>query len=129
MMAGGGAPVLDPDQKDAHESRDDAAFLKFIDERLGEKLPQMAPRDEATSDGTWCLAGENAPCLLYSLRGNAIHLSRYLDLALATGVWFNPRTGQTSPANLGNGRTIAKPTDEAWLLLIQNEKREGREPK
>lgn len=118
VMAGGGAPIIDADKKDPHDARNDAAFFRFIDAHLSTTLPRMTPSDEVASDGTWCLCDKHEAYLLYSLRGPAIHLARQLNVPHAVGVWFDPRSGQTRPAALGDTLSIAKPSEAPWLLFV-----------
>jgi hypothetical protein len=95
--------------------------------QIADRLPQMNPRDEIAADGTWCLADSDRTWLFYSLHGGEIRLAPGLaGQALLhpgaggrTAVWFNPRNGAISAATLDTGPAIAKPTNEAWVLLIK----------
>jgi hypothetical protein len=61
--------------------------------------------------------------LLYSLGGSAIALLRALPRKVYTGLWFDPRTGNTrlleAPVSATAGAAIQKPTAEPWLLLLR----------
>jgi hypothetical protein len=119
LMAGGASPVLaESTPPRAGEPHDDTALLRFVAERVADALPRMKPVDGLANDA-WCLADEGRCWLFYSTAGDAIQLSRAIDSRGATAVWFNPRNGQMSPATVGGELRIAKPTGEAWLLLVR----------
>jgi hypothetical protein len=86
----------------------------------------MKPRDGVAADPeqTWCLADDRRDTvLLYSLAGSDIRLLQRLPQSSYTGLWFDPRTGDTRPAETaasGNGAAVIhKPTTESWLLLLR----------
>ena len=119
LMAGGAAAVLaESTPPQAGEPHDDAALLRFVAERVAGVLPRMRPVDGWAGDA-WCLADKDrAAVLIYSASGGAIVLSPALTVGGAEGIWFNPRDGKTQPAELGDGGTIVKPTNDAWLLFV-----------
>jgi hypothetical protein len=55
--------------------------------------------------------------LLYSLAGDSIRLLHPLRGTRYQGLWFDPRTGDTHPAE-APGAEIPKPAGDAWLLLL-----------
>lgn len=121
LMAGGAAPVLaESTAPRVGDPRDDAALLKFVAERVADVLPRMKPADGLASDA-WCLADPaRTAVLIYSAAGETIALTRTLAApAAADALWFNPRNGETTPAKLGDGKSIAKPTAGPWLLLVR----------
>ncbi|HWA85544.1 MAG TPA: DUF6298 domain-containing protein [Opitutus sp.] len=118
LMAGGAAALISHDWP--AEGRDDRAFLRFIEANLAEALPHMTPRDDLATGGTWCLADNGHNALFYSPHGATMHVKRPAASAGATSSWFNPRSGETSPAVPGGGLTIAKPSAEAWLLFVKS---------
>ena len=81
----------------------------------------MHPGDAAP--GVWWLTddqGENQ--LYYSPAGDQVALSRSVDFVNSDSLWFDPKTGGTRAARLKEGPAIAKPSPEAWLLLIQRKR-------
>jgi len=86
----------------------------FVRDRLAATLMTMQPRDGAAADA-WCLADERyAAVLLYSLRGDAIHLARPMPQAGYTALWFDPRTGNTSAAE-GSFSAVIRKTHKGAL--------------
>jgi hypothetical protein len=121
LIAGGAAPVVaEATPGRDGPAHDDAAGLKFVEAALSDVLAAMKPLDDVATN-SWCLAApEKAAWLFYSLEGEAIELAKPLPAAGARSVWFNPRTGETSPAAAAAGaRRLAKPTGEAWVLLLR----------
>jgi hypothetical protein len=118
LMAGGAAALLSGDWPAT--GRNDPAFFHFVETHLAGGLPQMIPRDDIVADETWCLADGGRNLLFYSRRGAAIHVKRPIASAGATSVWFDPRNGGISPATSVDGLAIAKPSDQAWLLLVRS---------
>lgn len=120
LMAGGTEPVV-AEATPAQDGppHDEAAALRFIAADLSAVLPAMKPLDGLATDA-WCLGAADRAWLLYSLRGGTITLTRPLGAPAARAIWFNPRTGETSPAHVDPAsRAIAKPTGEAWALLVR----------
>ena len=119
LMAGGASPVsAESGSPFAGGPRDDAALVKFIATRMADVLPTMRPLDGFAGDA-WCLAdAKRSAVLIYSAMGEAIALAQ--PLAAKDATWFNPRNGETTPAKLGDAKTIAKPSAEAWLLLARD---------
>jgi hypothetical protein len=73
----------------------------------------------ADPETTWCLADEHSETVLvYSLAGMAVKFAQALPREAYTGLWFDPKTGKTQPAEVV-GRAMVKPTAEAWLLLLR----------
>ena len=77
----------------------------------------------ADPEQTWCLADDGGDSvLLYSLAGPSIRLLRALTRSSYTGLWFDPRTGNTRPLEAVSakaGAVIQKPTAEPWLALLR----------
>jgi hypothetical protein len=93
----------------------------FVREHLARSLMNMQPRDGVMADPetTWCLADEHSETVLvYSLAGMAVKFAQALPREAYTGLWFDPKTGKTQPAEVV-GRAMVKPTAEAWLLLLR----------
>jgi hypothetical protein len=61
--------------------------------------------------------------LIYSLAGASITLARTLSRNEYSGLWFDPRKGNTrsleAPVSGKAGAVIRKPTEEPWLLLLR----------
>jgi hypothetical protein len=105
---------------------DNTLLDAFVREYLSTILMTMTPRDSVLSDpaNNWLLADERRTSLLvYSLTGDTINFNTTLPRRSYTGLWFNPRTGKTTPAeapiNTNKGAGIRKPTAEDWLLLLR----------
>jgi hypothetical protein len=119
LMAGGAAPVSgEASAAQAGGRRNDPAFMRFVNEHLGDVLPKMKPTD-GLAPGAWCLASEGNAWLFYSPAGPTLPLTRAISATNTTSLWFNPLNGETTPANLGDAKTIAKPSGEAWVLLVR----------
>ncbi len=118
LMAGGASPVsAESAQGFAGGPRNDAAFYAFVSEQLADVLPQLKPSDGLAGEA-WALAdAKHENVVIYSPSGESIALAQ--PVAGKTATWFNSRDGKTSPANLGDGKLIAKPSPEAWLLVVQ----------
>jgi hypothetical protein len=120
LMAGGALPLL-ADYSSSQPlkiDRDDRALIAFVREHLATALVQMHPVDVAP--GVWCLSddhGDNQ--LYYSSAGEQLAFAQPADFRNSTGLWFDPKTGASQPAQLKDGLAIAKPTAAAWLLLVQ----------
>ena len=120
-MAGGALPLL-ADYSSSQPlkiDRDDRALIAFVREHLATALAQMRPVDGAPE--VWCLSddhGDNQ--LYYSAAGGQLVFAQPADFLNSTGIWFDPRTGASQPAQLKDGRAIAKPSAAAWLLLVQH---------
>jgi hypothetical protein len=98
----------------------------FVREQLATTLMKMQPRDGAAADPeqTWCLADDHSESVLfYSLASASITLLRTLSRNTYTGLWFDPRTGNTrpleAPVSGEAGAVIRKPTAEPWLVLLR----------
>ncbi len=117
LMAGGASPVsAESAAPFAGGPRNDAAFYAFVSERLADVLPAMRPLDGFAGDA-WCLAdAKRSNVLLYSMSGPTMALAQ--PMAGQNATWFNPRDGKTPPADLGDGKVIAKPSGDAWLLWV-----------
>jgi hypothetical protein len=92
----------------------------FVHHYLASVLMKMKPRDGASADPaqTWCLADDaDQHMLLYSLAGETIRLRSTLRGDRYAGLWFDPRSGETSPAGEVSVE-IRKPSSEPWLLLL-----------
>ena len=92
----------------------------FVREHLARSLMNMQPRDGMTAEAetTWCLAdGRGETVLVYSMAGASVKFTQTLQAGY-TGLWFDPRTGKTQAAEAVL-QVMAKPTPEAWLLLLR----------
>jgi hypothetical protein len=122
LMAGGAEALMrNPSGGQGQGKTVDRTLLDaFVREHLARSLMNMQPRDGMTAetDTTWCLADERAETVLvYSLAGTAVTFTQ-APQASYTGLWFDPRTGKMQPAEAVS-QVMAKPTAEAWLLLLQ----------
>jgi hypothetical protein len=125
LMAGGSQVIMRNPAGGHGQGRttDRTKLDGFIQRRLATRLMTMQPRDGVASDA-WTLGDPRlGTVLIYSLTGPAITLQRALPGSGYTGLWFDPRTGETRPltalSSWGAGTTIAKPTGEDWLLLLE----------
>ncbi len=123
LMAGGAQALMrNPSAGQGQGTTVDRTPLDaFVRERLAGVLMKMTPRDGVTKDAerAWCLADERGESvLLYSLEGESIELAKPLAGSRYTGLWFDPRTGNTQPLSGVVGTAIRKPTGEAWLLWL-----------
>ena len=93
----------------------------FVREHLARSLMNMQPRDGMAADPetAWCLADDRTETVLvYSLSGTAVTFTQAPPRKDYTGLWFDPRTARTQTAEAVS-QVMAKPTAEAWLLLLQ----------
>ena len=123
LMAGGALPLLADyaASQPLKTDRDDRALVSFVCAHLATVLAQMHPIEVGPDD--WCFtddAGNNR--LYYSPSGPQLHFGEELKPHASTGIWFDPKTGATKPAELADGPGTAKPSPNAWLLLIQRER-------
>jgi hypothetical protein len=122
LMAGGAEALMrNPSAGQGQGTTVDRTPLDaFVREHLAWSLMNMQPRDGMTADPdtTWCLADERGETVLvYSLSGPSMEFTPALPREGYTGLWFDPRTGKTQTTE-AMGQVIAKPTAEAWLLLL-----------
>lgn len=123
LMAGG-AQVLMRNPSGGHgqgRTVDQTPLDAFVREHLATTLMKMKPGDgiAANPEQTWCLADDRyESVLLYSLAGSSIELRGSLAQNHYTGLWFDPRTGNTRSMDTP-GSAIQKPTAEPWLLLLR----------
>ena len=72
---------------------------------------------------TWCLTDRKTTWLIDSLSGESFMVRPDVPVDACRGLWFDPRTGQTTAATLPargeGGNDIHKPSAAAWLLLLQ----------
>lgn len=99
---------------------------RFFNEEISE-LDAMAPRNDLTSDGAYCLAAPGREYALYCLPGSA---SAPLDLTKATGEFstrfFDPRSGAFHvpfTIQAGGVRSLEKPDERDWVVHVS--RREG----
>jgi hypothetical protein len=123
LMAGGAQAILQNPSAGQGQGRtvDRTPFDDFVHEQLATLLMKMEPRDAIAADPrqTWCLADEaQSAVLLYSLSGDSISLAARLRAAHYSGIWFDPRTGHTSAADVPSVGALRKPSAEPWLLLL-----------
>jgi len=127
LMAGGAlALVSNPASgQTAGGPRDDDAFNAFVNQHLAAILPSMDPVDGLVAEGghTWCLTDRKTTWLIDSLSGESFMVRPDVPVDACRGLWFDPRTGQTTAATLPargeGGNDIHKPSAAAWLLLLQ----------
>jgi hypothetical protein len=124
----GGAEALMRNPSGGHgqgRTVDRTTLDAFVRENLASGLMKMQPRDgmAAEPDRNWCLADEGrTSVLLYSLAGASFTLTQALPAHTYTGLWFDPRSGNTrpvqAPVSTGAGSVIEKPSTEPWLLWL-----------
>ena len=129
VLMAGGAQALMRNPSGGHgqgKTADQNPLDGFVREQLAASLMNLKPGDgvAGNAEQTWCLADERrSTVLLYSLSGPSIQLLQALPQGAYTGLWFDPRTGNTrpleAPVAAAAGVTIQKPTAEAWLLLLR----------
>ena len=123
LMAGGAEALMrNPSAGQGQGTTVDRTPLDgFVQRSLAGVLMKMSPRDGVTADAEreWCLADDpSESVLLYSLAGESIKLAKPLPGARYTGLWFDPRTGNTRPLEGAVGMEIRKPSAEPWLLWL-----------
>jgi hypothetical protein len=129
VLMAGGAQALMRNPSGGHgqgRSIDRTPLDAFVREHLAAALMHMRPRDgvAAEPEQTWCLADDTRNVvLLYSVSGPSIMLAGTLSKNSYSGLWFDPRTGNTQPlpsAVSGTaGTAIQKPTGDPWLILLR----------
>ena len=122
LMAGGAEALMrNPSAGQGQGTTVDRTPLDaFVREHLARSLMNMQPRDGMAGDAenTWCLTDDRRETVLvYSLSGPSVSFTQ-TPRATDTGLWFDPRTGKTQPADAVS-QVMAKPTSEAWLLLLR----------
>ena len=123
LMAGGAEALMrNPSAGQGQGKTVDRTPLDaFVREHLARSLMNMQPRDGLAVDPetTWCLADDRTETVLvYSLAGSSVKFSQAPPREDYTGLWFDPRTAKTQTAEAVS-QVMAKPTAEAWLLLLQ----------
>jgi hypothetical protein len=123
LMAGGAQAIMQNPSAGQGQGRtvDRTPFDDFVHDHLANLLMKMEPRDGVAADPrqTWCLADEaQSAVLIYSLAGDSIGLVAPLRAARYAGLWFDPRTGHTSPVDLPPSGELRKPSPDPWLLLL-----------
>ena len=127
LMAGGAQALMrNPAAGQSQGEQPDRTKLDpFVREHLSQVLVRMSPLDGLLEDAAnnWCLSDVRSDAvLIYTLAGSSFTLARALPRRAYTGLWFDPRTGDTrpldAPRSWGKGTTIVKPTSEDWLLLL-----------
>ncbi|HLM55211.1 MAG TPA: DUF6298 domain-containing protein [Pyrinomonadaceae bacterium] len=128
LMAGGAQALMrNPAAGQSQGTQSDSTPLdKLVREHLAGDLMRMRPRDDLFAEAarTWCLSDERGDTLLvYSPKDGPIKLAAALPRKAYDGLWFDPRTGRTSPLAVpsawGAGATLQKPSGEDWLLLLK----------
>ena len=126
VLMAGGAEALMRNPSGGHgqgRSVDRTTLDGFVRDHLAATLMKMNPRDGVVADPeqTWCLADDRyESVLLYSLAGPSISLLHTLPRNGYTGLWFDPRTGNTKPFEAPvSGTVIRKPTADPWLALLR----------
>jgi hypothetical protein len=123
LMAGGAEALMrNPSAGQGQGKTVDRTPLDaFVREHLARSLMNMQPRDGMMEDPetTWCLADDRSETMLvYSLAGTAVKFAQALPREGYTGLWFDPQTGKTQPAE-AVAPVMTKPRAEAWLLLLR----------
>ncbi|HEX7316360.1 MAG TPA: DUF6298 domain-containing protein [Pyrinomonadaceae bacterium] len=127
LMAGGAQALMrNPAAGQSQGQRYENPLLDaFAREHLSSILMRMSPRDGLLEDAAnnWCLADARGDSVLvYTLAGASFTLARALPRQTYVGLWFDPRTGRTSPLDATHswdkGTTVSKPSGEDWLLLL-----------
>jgi hypothetical protein len=127
LMAGGAQALMrNPAAGQSQGEQSDRTKLDpFVREHLSTILMKMSPFDGLLEDpsSNWCLSDTRGEAvLIYSLAGSSFKLARVLPRGGYTGLWFDPRTGETRPLDpqglWGKETAINKPTGEDWLLLL-----------
>lgn len=127
LMAGGAQALMrNPAAGQSQGEQPDRTKLDpFVREHLSQVLMRMSPLDGLLEDAAnnWCLSdARNDVVLVYSLAGSTFKLARSLPHGAYSGLWFDPRTGDTrpldAPRSWSKGTTISKPSGEDWLLLL-----------
>ncbi|HEX8138088.1 MAG TPA: DUF6298 domain-containing protein [Pyrinomonadaceae bacterium] len=128
LMAGGAQALMrNPASGQSQGIETDRTSLDaFVREYLSDVLMRMRPQDAMLEEGArnWALSDEGSEAVLfYSLSGPGVTLARSLPSKGFSGIWFDPRTGKTSPLvlppSLDKGTTIQKPSEADWLLLLR----------
>lgn len=128
LLAGGAQALMrNPAAGQSQGTQSDRTHLDaFVREHLSSSLMKMSPLDGLLEDAAhnWCLADAlSNNVLVYTLAGPSFKLARALPTGAHTGLWFDPRTGETrplaAPPTWGKGTTISKPSGEDWLLLLK----------
>ncbi|HVW22414.1 MAG TPA: DUF6298 domain-containing protein [Opitutaceae bacterium] len=119
VLMAGGAEYLSAEGQVARAGgeHNDAALDDFVAREVAADLPAMRPADGLVP-GAWCLGAAGRGWLVYSPGGETIRFARDPGLSGSRALWFNPRTGQTQPAQ-GRDGAFGKPTAEAWLLWVR----------
>jgi hypothetical protein len=121
LMAGGAGTLLEhgSPEDEPRATGDYRAFYTFVNGPLASALGQMNPRDNLTTDGSWCLADTGLTHLLIDSRsGSSISLARPLEGAPFTALWFDVANKTAREFPLRDLQTIAKPTAGEWLLFL-----------
>jgi hypothetical protein len=132
LMAGGAQALMrNPAAGQSQGATTDRTKLDdFVREHLAPVLMKMRPRDGLLADAAreWCLADKaQEAVLVYTPSGASVTLAAALPRKSYAGLWFDPRTGETRPLDAPRawvkGTTLARPTGEAWLLLLTSQNR------
>ncbi len=128
VLMAGGSQVLMLNPSAGHgqgKSIDRTPLDAFVRDHLSSRLMNMKPRDGAVGepDQNWCLADDRRESvLLYSFSGASIRLINALPRNGYTGLWFDPKTGNTKTldavVSTTAGAVLTKPTSDPWLLLL-----------
>jgi hypothetical protein len=129
ILMAGGAEALMRNPSAGHgqgKTVDRTPLDAFVKDHLAGVLMNLNPRDGVAADPerTWTMTDDRGDTvLLYSLAGPSIRLMKTLSQKRYTGLWFDPRTGNTRPVNAvvagEAGSVIPKPTEDPWLLLLR----------
>jgi hypothetical protein len=126
-MAGGAQALMrNPAAGQSQGEQPDRTRLDpFVRRHLSSILMKMSPLDGLLEDpaNNWCLAdARGGVVLIYTPTGPSVTLARAPPRGAYSGLWFDPRTGDTRPLEAprlrGKGAKISKPSGEEWLLLL-----------
>jgi hypothetical protein len=127
LMAGGAQALMrNPAAGQSQGEQTDRTKLDpFVRQHLSSVLSRMSPLDGLLEEAAhnWCLADARGDAVLvYTLAGPSVTLARALPRRTYSGLWFDPRTGETrpldAPPSWGKGTIINKPSGQDWLLLL-----------
>jgi hypothetical protein len=99
-MAGGAQALMrNPAAGQSQGEQTDRTKLDpFVREHLSRVLMKMSPLDGLLEDAAhnWCLSDARGDAVLvYTLAGSSFTLTRPLPRGTYSGLWFDPRTGET----------------------------------
>ncbi|WP_207420899.1 DUF6298 domain-containing protein [Desertivirga brevis] len=129
-LMGGAAQVLTQNPTAGHgQGRvlDKTSFDIFVNKHISLVLMKLQPLDHFVSDSetTWVLSdSDEKNLIIYSLTGTDINFVKSLKLSNYKALWYNPSNDTEKEAKFdkGNLKSIAKPDDKDWLLVLQKQR-------